>query len=250
MQQPGYCVGSRCLRVFRACNSITCIAIAVLLSTLFPALANCADRDPEFVLQREDRTIVPLEPYGPNIIRITSSITKSLALTTPGYGIIGKPSSEGWDHEQDSSGYDVVRSGRMTIRVAPANLHAPHPMPLDSLNQKLRDHVFYDEAAPASTPQRCHINNDSIRYTAADNAALADGPKPARDKRQQRKTECGFRLPRLGNLRRACDRALLRLGPATAGRLPRTWAQVLARLFRLGENMSASLSRFRGSAMG
>src|ERR1041384_292081 len=30
----------------------------------------------------------------------------------PGYGIIGKPSSHGWNHEQDSSDYDVVRSGR------------------------------------------------------------------------------------------------------------------------------------------
>ena len=195
MQQPGYCVGSRCLRVFRACNSITCIAIAVLLSTLFPALANCADRDPEFVLQREDRTIV-LEPYGPNIIRITSSITKSLARTTPGYGIIGKPSSEGWNHEQDSSGYDVVRSGRMTIRVAPANLHAPHPMPLDSLNQKLRDHVFYDEQ-PRPRP-----HNDVISITTASGRPLltmrrwlmARNQPEIKDSNEKPSTDSGYRV--------------------------------------------------------
>ena len=176
MQQPnlGYCVGNR-LRIFRACNSIACMAIAVLLLTLFPAVAKGADDTTGFVLQREDRTIV-LEPYGPNIIRITSSITKPAAVAPPGYGIIGKPSSDGWNHEQASSGYDVVRSGQMTIRVAPANLPAPHAMPLDSLNQKLRDHVFYDEQP------RLQPHNDVISITtasgktAADNAALDDGP--------------------------------------------------------------------------
>src|SRR5262249_13185927 len=38
MQQPNldYCVGNCYLRVFRACNSIACTAVAVLLLTLFP----------------------------------------------------------------------------------------------------------------------------------------------------------------------------------------------------------------------
>ena len=49
----------------------------------------------------------------------------------------------GWSHEQSSDGYDVFRSGRMVIRVAPANLPKPHPFKLDELNQKLRDIYFY-----------------------------------------------------------------------------------------------------------
>ena len=91
MQQPnlGYCVGNR-LRIFRACNSIACMAIAVLLLTLFPAVAKGADDTTGFVLQREDRTIV-LEPYGPNIIRITSSITKPAAVTRPVMELLANP---------------------------------------------------------------------------------------------------------------------------------------------------------------
>ena len=71
-----------------------------------------------FVLDRENRTIV-VEPYGPNIVRITLSTEKAAALAAPGYGIVGTPSMTGWTQEQDSDGYDVIRSGRMVIRVAP-----------------------------------------------------------------------------------------------------------------------------------
>jgi alpha-D-xyloside xylohydrolase len=130
-----------------------------------PPVASGAGGASGFVLQRQNRTIV-LEPYGPNIIRITSSITKPAAVAPPGYGIIGTPSSDGWKHEQDLSGYDLVRSDRMTIRVAPANLPAPHAMPLDSLNQQLRDRVFYDEHP------RPELHNDVISITTASGKPL------------------------------------------------------------------------------
>ena len=54
-----------------------------------PAVSGMADGN-AFVLAREDRTIL-LEPYGPNIIRVTLSPDKSAALAGPGYGIVGTP---------------------------------------------------------------------------------------------------------------------------------------------------------------
>jgi hypothetical protein len=62
-----------------------------------------------FVVDRENRTIV-VEPYGPNIVRITLSSEKPAALAAPGYGITGSPSMTGWTQTQDSDGYDVIRS--------------------------------------------------------------------------------------------------------------------------------------------
>ena len=51
-----------------------------------------------FVLDRENRTIV-VEPYGPNIVRITMSSEKAAALAAPGYGITGTASMTGWTQD-------------------------------------------------------------------------------------------------------------------------------------------------------
>ena len=111
------------------------------------------------VIGRENRTIV-LEPFGDSIIRVTLSSKKPVALSAPGYGITGTPSVAGWTHEQDPAGYDVVRSGRMLVRVAPENLPAPQAMPLDQLNQSLRNRYFYGDCARG-------IHNDSISISTA-----------------------------------------------------------------------------------
>jgi alpha-glucosidase/alpha-D-xyloside xylohydrolase len=94
-----------------------------------------------FVVDRENRTIV-VEPYGPNIVRITLSSEKPAALAVPRYGITGTPSMTGWTQTQDSDGYDVIRSGRMIVQIAPQDLSIPHRMPLDALNESLREHYF------------------------------------------------------------------------------------------------------------
>jgi alpha-glucosidase/alpha-D-xyloside xylohydrolase len=97
-----------------------------------------------FVLDRDGRTIV-LEPYAPNILRITMSKTKAMATTAPGYGFVGTASMTGWTHEQEADGSEVFRSGRLVVHLSPANLpesEEPKHMPLDDLNQSLRDHYF------------------------------------------------------------------------------------------------------------
>ena len=52
------------------------------------------------VLEREGR-VISLEPYAPNIVRVTMSTDKATASGLPGYGFVAQPSAEGWTHERD-----------------------------------------------------------------------------------------------------------------------------------------------------
>ncbi len=126
-------------------------------------------QDNSFVLDRDGRTLV-LEPYAPNILRITLSKTKQLAAASAGYGVVGTPSKTGWAHEQDPSGNEVFRSGRMAVHISPDHLPAslaPHRMPLDDLNQALRDHYF--GGGPRNAP-----SDDDIVITTAGGKPLLD----------------------------------------------------------------------------
>jgi alpha-D-xyloside xylohydrolase len=117
------------------------ILVIFMLGFWAASSAGAQDRTGKIVLARENRTVV-LEPYGPGIVRITLSTSEQAALSAPGYGIVGTSSMTGWTHSQDSDGYDVIRSGELVVRVAPGNLAAPKHLPLDSINQKLRDIYF------------------------------------------------------------------------------------------------------------
>lgn len=148
------------------------IGIAFLLacSTASPSGAQTPDAQSRFaqdrvVLNRQDRTLV-LEPYGPGILRITMSVEKPAALAPAGSGIVGTPATSGWTHEQDSAGYDVIRSGQMTVRVAPQTLAPPQHMPLDPLNQSLRDHYF------GGGPRRNEPHEDTISVTTSSGKPL------------------------------------------------------------------------------
>ena len=97
-----------------------------------------------FVMNRDGRTVV-LEPYAENILRVTVSKTEAMASKAPGYGFVGTPSMTGWTEEKQADGSEVFRSGRLVVRLSPEDLPEalrPHPMPLDELNQSLRDHYF------------------------------------------------------------------------------------------------------------
>jgi len=129
----------------KALKTITLARVAVLVTLGFAIVCTgqTSDSANSFILQRNDRTIV-LEPYGPNIIRVTMSTEKSSALAAPGYGFVGTPSKSGWSQQKDSEGYDVVRSGRMIVRIAPEDKSTPQRMHLDALNEQLREHYFGD----------------------------------------------------------------------------------------------------------
>ena len=117
----------------------TLLAILILLAAA--ACAAAQSQAGSFVIEQSGRTIV-LEPYAENIIRITLSKEKSAALAAPGYGIVGTASKAGWTREREANGDEVIRSGRIVVRVAPENLPAPHAFQLDALNQSLREHYF------------------------------------------------------------------------------------------------------------
>ena len=122
----------------RGIQSLSALLLFASLSGALPA------QDAALVLQRDGRTI-SLEPYAPNILRITISTDRAAATAAPGYGFVAKPSAQGWSHSQDAAGEDVFRSPKMVVRVAPEHLakdQLPQRMPLDALNNQLREKYF------------------------------------------------------------------------------------------------------------
>ena len=128
---------------FRLMGKFLAYGVSAALLVVFQGGSAMAQSGP-LVLERDGR-MISLEPYAPNILRVTMSTDKAAATGAPGYGFVAQPSAEGWTHERDAEGYDVYRSARMVVRVAPGDLpndKLPRPMPLDALNLELRQHYF------------------------------------------------------------------------------------------------------------
>jgi len=70
---------------------------------------------PPVILPRNNTTVT-LEPYAPNIIRVTLSLDKQQALDGPGYGFVAKPHTDGWA-ASESGNADVYRSQRLVVTV-------------------------------------------------------------------------------------------------------------------------------------
>jgi alpha-D-xyloside xylohydrolase len=70
------------------------------------------------VLERGGSTIV-LEPYAPNILRVTLSLNRGPALAAPGYGVLAAPAAAGWSASQTAQA-DVYQSARIVATVEPA----------------------------------------------------------------------------------------------------------------------------------
>src|ERR1035441_1851874 len=56
-------------------------------------------QETRITLERKGQTIV-LEPYAPNILRVTLSLKRESALAPPGYGLVGTPAASGWNASQ------------------------------------------------------------------------------------------------------------------------------------------------------
>ncbi len=170
--------GSRTWKLARvACGVAWLAAVGAGLMASLAAQA----QESSFVLERDGRTIV-VEPYAPNIVRVTLSRTTALATAAPGYGFIGTPAMAGWTREKDAEGNEIFRSGRMVVRLSPEHVAAaeePKAMPLDALNQALRDHYF-----GASVPRDGYFGDTLSVATAAGqtllrmkNWSMTDGTK-------------------------------------------------------------------------
>lgn len=141
------------------------------------------------VLERDGR-VISLEPYAPNIVRVTMSTDKAAATGAPGYGFLAKPSVQGWTHVRDGEGNDIFRSAELVVRVAPWDLpkeRLPQPMPLDALNLQLRDPYFgggehgpYNDALLVSTAAGktlLHMRTWAMLPESAETAAADKGAK-------------------------------------------------------------------------
>ncbi|HEX3969010.1 MAG TPA: glycoside hydrolase family 31 protein [Edaphobacter sp.] len=74
------------------------------------------------ILSRGNSTIL-VQPYAPNIVRISMSLLREYAVAPPGYGISRAPASGGWTSAKDQSG-DLLRSSRMVVSIGPEGGHS------------------------------------------------------------------------------------------------------------------------------
>jgi alpha-D-xyloside xylohydrolase len=100
------------------------LAAAVMLQS-----SGARAQEPEMVSERDGSTIV-LEPYAPNIIRISLSLLKDQAKAPPGYGFIAAPSAQGWTREQGDRS-EIYRSSRLVVTIVKDRPHQPMASDLD-----------------------------------------------------------------------------------------------------------------------
>ncbi|MDH7637358.1 glycoside hydrolase family 31 protein [Sphingomonas oryzagri] len=62
-------------------------------------------------------TIVSVEPYAPNIVRVTLALDRTLADAPPGEGPNAKADATGWSHSIDAKGNDVFSSASLSVTV-------------------------------------------------------------------------------------------------------------------------------------
>jgi alpha-D-xyloside xylohydrolase len=86
--------------------------------------------NPYPTIERENQ-FVSIEPYAPNIIRVTLSTLPGQVDSSPGPGFIASPAEAGWRHTTNAGGADVYTSEQMSVTVAPG--YKPNP------NAKLPD---------------------------------------------------------------------------------------------------------------
>jgi alpha-D-xyloside xylohydrolase len=121
---------------------------AINLAVLIVSAAAAASAQP-IVLERDGSTIA-LEPYAPNVVRVTLSLERGEALTPPGFGFVARPAADGWTHERGDDG-DVYRSPRLVVTVAVNRPGKPLPTQVDIAR-------FFNGSAPPAditfaTPQ-------------------------------------------------------------------------------------------------
>jgi len=106
-------------------------------------------------LSRNGQTIV-IEPYAPNVVRVTLSMIAKEAEAGPGYGFVAKPSQAGWVSSA-AGGADALMGSRMTVTVAPERRSDPNVKPPDTAK-------FFSGSVPG-------VN---IKFTLPDGTLLAE----------------------------------------------------------------------------
>src|SRR6201998_2677692 len=91
-------------------------AVLVCMAGLALIPACCRAQNPQRMELTGGGETIVLEPYAPNILRVTLSMQPDAAKAAPGYGIIAKPDAAGWSATQSDS-EDVYKSDRMIALV-------------------------------------------------------------------------------------------------------------------------------------
>ena len=92
--------------------AVLALVAGIALATVCSQAQNSSQR---LELNRTGESIV-LEPYAPNILRVTLSLQRESALAAPGYGVVAAPDDAGWSASQTTHA-DVYRSPRMVVTV-------------------------------------------------------------------------------------------------------------------------------------
>ena len=115
--------------------------LAIAISAALLPAAGAQTQQQRIVLDRGGSTIV-LEPYAPNVVRITLSLLKEPALAAPGYGLVATPAARGWSYQR-SDGGDVYQSSRLVVTLAADHPGKPMATELDIAK-------FFNGSAPGA----------------------------------------------------------------------------------------------------
>jgi alpha-D-xyloside xylohydrolase len=105
-------------------SSISIIAAAGLLISYGVLCAS--GQKSNLQLDRPGETIV-LEPYAPNVLRVTMSLKRQAATSAPGYGFVASPSATGWTAAETNQA-NVYQSTRIVATVE-KDLPSARPRP-------------------------------------------------------------------------------------------------------------------------
>ncbi|HUH62587.1 MAG TPA: hypothetical protein VLZ50_06300, partial [Terracidiphilus sp.] len=101
---------------------VTCAGVMLSAASL-PA----QNPSQHLVLDRSGQTIV-LEPYAPNVVRVTLSLRREAALRGPGYGIVAQPeATQEWKASQTEH-QDIYTSPRMIVTIDRPGPPGPPPL--------------------------------------------------------------------------------------------------------------------------
>ncbi len=121
-------------------------AAAILFASIVLLSPHSQAQEQKVEFHGDGETIV-LEPYAPNIIRVTLSKDAGPAEAAPGYGIVGHPDAAGWTRSEGEGGAGVYRSDRMVVTVNWAHPD-PDPKPQNRVQSQVDIGKFFNGSVP------------------------------------------------------------------------------------------------------
>jgi alpha-D-xyloside xylohydrolase len=100
-------------------------------------------QSPTLQIDRKGETII-LEPYAPNILRVTLSLQPENAQAKPGYGFVAAPDAAGWSKSQTDRD-DVLQSSRII-----ATVERDHPPTHPRLSTQTDIAKFFNGSTPGA----------------------------------------------------------------------------------------------------